>query len=143
MAESGNLPDILGDPSSKIRVDKWLWFARVAKSRSIAQGLIKTGKVRLNATRISAPSQTVIAGDTLTIAIGRTIKILKVEAPGTRRGPAPEARQLYEDLSPPPVKRDPAMRPAKQAVREEGAGRPTKKERREISRFRSSAGEQF
>jgi len=137
------LPEILGDPSDKIRVDKWLWYARVAKSRSIAQNLIKSGKVRVNTTRISTPSQTVIAEDVLTIALDRQIKILKVIAPGTRRGPAPEAQQLYEDLSPPPVKKDPMTRPAKQALREEGAGRPTKKERREISKFRSDAGEQF
>jgi len=137
------LPKILGDPNGKNRLDKWLWYARVVKSRSLAQAIIKSGKVRLNTTRVSTPSQTVSAADVLTVTLDRQIKILKVIAPGTRRGPAPEAQQLYEDLSPPPVKKDRLTRPAKQAVREEGAGRPTKKERRELSRFRSDAGEEF
>ncbi len=137
------LPEIVGDPSAKNRIDKWLWFARIVKSRTLAQGLIKAGKVRLNTVRISTPSHTVLADDVLTVTLDRQVKILKVRAPGTRRGPAPEARLLYEDLSPPPVKRDPLTRPAKQAVREEGSGRPTKKQRRELSRFRSSAGDEF
>ena len=137
------LTEIAGDPATKNRVDKWLWFARIVKSRTLAQGLVKSGKVRVNTTRISSPSQTVIADDVLTVTMDRQVKVLKVRAPGTRRGPAPEAQLLYEDLSPPPVKRDPLTRPAKQAAREEGAGRPTKKERRELSRFRSGAGDEF
>ena len=141
--EQSALPEILGDPTSKIRVDKWLWYARIIKSRSLAQGLIKSGKVRVNTTRISAPSHMVTQDDVLTVTLDRQIKVLKVIAPGTRRGPAPEAQQLYDDLSPPTIKRDPFSRPAKQAVRDDGAGRPTKKQRREISRFRSSAGEEF
>jgi len=64
-------------------------------------------------------------------------------APGERRGPAPEARLLYEDLTPPAVKTEPVTKPAKQAVREEGAGRPTKKERRELDRFKSKAGGEY
>ena len=137
------LPAILGNPLSKIRLDKWLWYSRVIKSRSLAQSLIKKGKVKINTARVSTPSQTVIADDVLTITLERQIKILKIIAPGTRRGPAPEARQLYEDLTPIPEKRVPIMRPARQAVREEGAGRPTKKQRRELSRFRAEAGEEF
>lgn len=137
------LPAILGDPATKMRVDKWLWYTRTVKSRSLAQALIKSGKVRVNTVRINSPSHSITRDDVLTITLDRHIKTLKVVAPGTRRGPAPEAQQLYEDLSPPPVRRDPLTRPAKQAVREEGAGRPTKKERRELSRFRSQAGEEF
>lgn len=137
------LPAAVGDPGAKIRVDKWLWYARVVKTRSLAQSLIKGGKVRVNTARISTPSQTVIAPDVLTVTLDRQIKVLKIRAPGTRRGPAVEAQHLYEDLSPPPVKRDPFLRPDKQAVREEGAGRPTKKQRRELSRFRADAGEEF
>ncbi|MFD0915068.1 RNA-binding S4 domain-containing protein [Pseudahrensia aquimaris] len=137
------LPEIVGDPTSKMRVDKWLWYTRTVKTRSLAQSLVKSGKIRINTVRIGSPSHTVVRDDVLTVTLDRQIKILKVRAPGTRRGPAPEAQLLYEDLSPPPVKRDPTGRPLKQAVREEGAGRPTKKERRELSRFRSQAGEQF
>ncbi len=127
----------------KLRVDKWLWYARVVKSRSLAQQLVKTGKVRINATKISSPSTAVGPDDVLTVTLTRQVKILKVVACGTRRGPAPEAQQLFDDLSPPPEKKPSLVRPAKQAVREEGAGRPTKKERRELSRFRSGAGEEF
>ncbi len=125
----------------KIRVDKWLWYTRTVKSRSLAQTLIKSGKVRVNTTRISSPSRIIEPGDVLTVTLERQVKVLKMVAPGERRGPAPEARLLYEDLTPPPVKTEPVTKPAKQAVREEGAGRPTKKERRELDRFRESKRE--
>ena len=137
------LAPILGDPNTKMRVDKWLWYARVVKSRSLAQSLVRTGKIRVNNTKISAPSHNLSRDDVLTITLPRQIKILQLLAPGTRRGPATEAQQLYKDLTPKPEKKDMPVRPAKQAVREEGAGRPTKKERREISRFRSKAGEEY
>ncbi len=129
--------------ASRLRADKWLWFARVVKSRTLAASLIKSGKVRANGERISVPSRPVTIDDVLTITLDRQIKILKVLDLGTRRGPASEAQLLYEDLSPPPVKRDPLLRPARQGVRGEGAGRPTKRERRAISKFRSEAGEEY
>ena len=125
----------------KIRVDKWLWYTRTVKSRSLAQTLIKSGKVRVNTTRISSPSRTMEPGDVLTVTLERQVKVLKMVMAGERRGPATEARLLYEDLTPPPVKTEPVTKPAKQAVREEGAGRPTKKERRELDRFRQSRNE--
>lgn len=127
----------------KLRADKWLWYARVYKTRTLASTSIKTGKVRVNQEKISSPSRAVSPGDVFTVTLGRQIKVLKVVELGSRRGPASEAQQLYEDLSPPPPKKDNAPRPVRQAVREEGAGRPTKKQRREISRFRSRAGEEF
>ena len=129
--------------STKLRVDKWLWYARIFKTRTLAASCVKTGKVRVNQEKISSPSRGLSPGDILTVTLTRQIKILKVVALGTRRGPASEAQLLYDDLSPPPVKREPIEKPSKQAVRDEGAGRPTKKERREISRFRSNAGEEF
>jgi len=135
------MPDL--DPNTKLRVDKWLWYARILKTRTLAANSVKTGKVRINQEKISSASRSVIIGDVLTVTMGRQIKILKVLQLGTRRGPATEAQLLYEDLSPAPVKRDPLTRPLKQAVREEGAGRPTKKQRREMSRYRSQAGEEF
>ena len=131
------------NPNSKLRVDKWLWYARIFKTRTLAASSVKSGKVRVNQEKISSPSRGLAAGDVLTVTLARQIKILKVVELGTRRGPASEAQALYEDMSPPPVKREPSQKPAKQAVRDEGAGRPTKKERREISRFRSQAGEEF
>ncbi|MGI9365148.1 MAG: RNA-binding S4 domain-containing protein [Rhizobiaceae bacterium] len=129
--------------SSKLRIDKWLWYARVLKTRTLAASCVKSGKVRVNQEKISSPSRGVSPGDVLTITLDRQIKVLEIIELGSRRGPATEAQQLYNDLSPAPVRRDPLTRPAKQAVREEGAGRPTKKERRELSRFRSNAGEEY
>lgn len=81
------------------RLDKWLWFARVVKSRSLAAQLVIDGFVRVNAKKIDQPAKPVSPGDVLTIALERDIKVLKVIAPGTRRGPATEARLLFEDLS--------------------------------------------
>lgn len=131
------------EQGGKVRLDKWLWYARVYKSRSIAQTEIKAGKIRVNSVKTGTPSRTVVPGDVMTITKPRQVLILKMVACGVRRGPASEAQQLYEDLTPPPPKPKDVLRPVKQAARDEGAGRPTKKERREISRYRSSAGEEF
>ena len=84
-----------------MRVDKWLWHARFAKTRSVAAGLVKAG-VRLNGTRIAKPAAQVGPGDVLTFAIGARVRVVKVLGLGTRRGPAPEAQALYDDMSPPP-----------------------------------------
>lgn len=81
------------------RLDKWLWFARIVKTRSLAARLVSDGFVRVNAQKIDQPAKPVSPGDVLTIALERDIKVLKVIAPGSRRGPATEARQLFEDLS--------------------------------------------
>jgi ribosome-associated heat shock protein Hsp15 len=135
----------MSDPEAdaKLRVDKWLWYARVVKTRTLAANTVKAGKVRVNHDKISSPSRNLAPGDVLTVTLERQIKVLKILALGSGRGPASEAQQLYEDLSPEPTKTDRFTRPLKQAVREEGAGRPTKKQRRELSRFRSQAGDEY
>ena len=143
MTDNGVAKHSSKDRSLKLRVDKWLWYARVVKTRTLAASLIKSGKVRLNNHRISVPSRQVVLDDVLTVTLDRQIKILRIRTLGTRRGPAPEAQTLYEDLSSPVTNPGPNSRPFKQALREDGAGRPTKKERRELSRFRSRAGEEF
>lgn len=81
------------------RVDKWLWFARVVKTRTLAARLISSGHVRINARRIDAPAKPVAPGDVLTIALEQQVRVLKVLRPGTRRGGYPEARLLFEDLT--------------------------------------------
>ena len=129
--------------AERIRIDKWLWFARVVKTRTLAKNLVQGGKIRLNGNKISSPSVVVKPQDILTIPLERRILVYQIITPGTRRGPASEASLLYEDLSPPVIRSNPVDRPASQAVREEGAGRPTKRERRKISKFRSEAGEEF
>ncbi len=118
-------------PAASQRLDKWLWFARIVKSRTLAAEVVTHGKVRLNRTRVVKASQAVRAGDVLTIALRGRVHVLKVMAEGTRRGPPTEARQLYKDLSPPPssAESDTTGR------RAWGAGRPTKRERRQIDRF--------
>lgn len=82
------------------RLDKWLWYARVVKTRSLAAALVTRGRVRVNRERIQKPSQTVKPGDVITASVSRDMRVLKVLLPGTRRGPASEAQTLYEDLSP-------------------------------------------
>ena len=94
------LPDHAGAGETQ-RLDKWLFFARMAKTRPLAVDLIRAGHVRVNGDKAKAPGKTVRPGDVLTIALSREVRILKVLGPGERRGPYPEARLLYEDLSPP------------------------------------------
>ena len=83
------------------RIDKWLWHARIVRTRSAAAELATSGHVRLNSRRVSAASQAVRAGDVVTIALDRTVRVLKVSGFAERRGGALEARALYEDLTPP------------------------------------------
>ena len=122
-------------PGGSQRVDKWLWFTRQVKSRTLAAGLVEDGKVRLNRERMSKPSHAVRPGDVITLTVHREVRILKVLAAGTRRGPAAEARQLYEDLTPVAVEADPSMPDAGHASRDLGSGRPTKKERRQVDKL--------
>ena len=80
------------------RIDKWLWFARFAKSRTLAAKLVHSGYVRVNGQRIDSAAKAVAVGDVVTLALARTIAVVRVAALGERRGPAPEARLLYADL---------------------------------------------
>ena len=81
------------------RLDKWLWFARMAKTRALAAKLVTAGHVRLNGVRAAGPDKPVRPGDVLTIALERQVRVLRVVAPGARRGPYEEARRLYVDLA--------------------------------------------
>ncbi len=81
------------------RLDKWLWFARFAKSRTLAAKMVTSGFVRLNGQRTDNAAKAVAVGDVVTIALSRTTLVVRVEDLGERRGPAPEARQLYADLN--------------------------------------------
>jgi ribosome-associated heat shock protein Hsp15 len=85
------------------RLDKWLWFARVVKTRSLAARLVSDGHVRLNARRIDTPAKAVVPGDVLTISLERKVRVLKIVGPGTRRGGFAEASLLFEDLSEEPA----------------------------------------
>ncbi len=83
------------------RLDKWLWFARVVKTRSLAAKLVTDGHVRLNGSRIEASAHPVSPGDVLTIALERQVRVLRVLAPGLRRESYPEAKRLFEELTSP------------------------------------------
>ncbi|QDG75413.1 RNA-binding S4 domain-containing protein [Labrenzia sp. PHM005] len=131
----GSDPKAAPQSQGSLRVDKWLWYARVTKSRSLAQKLAAGGHVRVNKDKISSASKTVKADDVLTIVLDRRVLVLKVVALGTRRGPYEEAKLLYEDLSPPPPPK-PEAPPPPPGQREPGSGRPTKRDRRKMDAFR-------
>ncbi len=114
------------------RVDKWLFFARVAKSRTLAAKLVQAGQIRVNREKVEQAAHQLAVGDVLTIALDRKVLVLRVLAPGTRRGPYEEARTLYEDLTQP----QPEKTSAPVAEREPGSGRPTKRERRHLDALR-------
>ncbi len=80
------------------RIDKWLWHARVVKTRADAASLVASGHVRLNGVRETSPGHGVKPGDVLTVALDRTVRVLKVVGFAERRGDAPSARVLYTDL---------------------------------------------
>ena len=86
-------------PPARQRLDKWLWFARVLKTRSLAARLVGEGHVRVNAVREDSPAKMIRPGDVLTIALDRQVRVLRVLAAGERRGPYAEARLLFEDLA--------------------------------------------
>jgi ribosome-associated heat shock protein Hsp15 len=116
------------------RIDKWLWHGRVVRTRTAAASLVTGGHVRVNGERVQTASRALRAGDVVTVALDRTVRVLKVTAFAERRGSADAARVLYEDLSPPPSPVEPKA-PAVGA-REPGEGRPTKRDRRAIDRLR-------
>lgn len=135
------------DPGEEaVRIDKWLWRARFFKTRTLAAKVCSGGRVRHAGSSISKAHHRVRVGDVLTFAQGRYIRVIKVLALGSRRGPASEARLLYEDLKPPEDSQampdGPAGSPgsASRALpagrRPAGSGRPTKKERRLTERLR-------
>ena len=88
-------------PEPRIRIDKWLWQARFFKSRSLANEVVEAGHVRVNGVKITKASREVGAGDTLTFAQGRNIRLIRILGTGVRRGPAIEAQSLFIDLDAP------------------------------------------
>lgn len=120
------------DETRRQRVDRWLFFARVVKSRSLATKLVQAGRVRVNREKIEQAARNVKVGDVLTITLDRQVLVYRILAPGARRGPAPEARTLYEDLTPPQ-----SPPPDHAGTREKGSGRPTKRDRRRLDAFHS------
>lgn len=117
--------------AGRLRLDKWLWFARFFKTRSLAAKLCQGSGVRIGGARVTKAHHAVKPGDVLTFSQGRHIRVIRVVALGVRRGPAPEAQALYEDLAPPTA--ETAM---DQPRVHTGQGRPTKRDRRALDRVR-------
>lgn len=135
--EEGRDAEPESDAGGVQRLDKWLWFARVTKSRTLAATAVGEGKIKVNRETVTKASHGVRVGDVVTSRISRSIRVLRIAALGVRRGPAPEAQRLYEDLSPPVPRRDAATASPAWAERAPGAGRPTKRERRKTDAFTS------
>jgi len=126
-------------PETVIRLDKWLWNARFFKTRSAASKAILSGRFRLDGQVITKPHRQALCGQVLTFVQGDRVRVIKVVAIGTRRGPAPEAALLFEDLTPVEATSSKAAKtklPAFEA-RGKGSGRPTKRQRREMDRLKT------
>lgn len=141
-------------PSSPVRqrIDKWLWHARVVKTRTLAQKLIDGGKVRVNRDKVHAVSTPVKTGDVVTIALRAGVRVLKIQGFAERRGSPALAQMLFEDLTARPASvqtsssGDPNSEPAGDTNQETndgagpdlvhpggaGVGRPGKRDRRKL-----------
>lgn len=134
MNNSTTTPD-----NSKLRIDKWLWAARFFKTRSLAIDAIECGKVLLNEVRVK-PAKTIATGDLLSIRLGPYLFEVEVLALSDKRGPAPQAQKLYRETEAGRLKREALAEEIKaQPKPSELKGRPTKRDRREIERFKIGA----
>ena len=121
------------------RLDKWLWSARFFKSRALATKLLSAGRVRLSGKVVTKSNQLVKKNDVLTFPQGSFIRVIKVLFLAERRGPAPEAQLLFEDLSPIEQQKETAKKLVEFngtiSNRPRSGGRPTKDDRRAIDRL--------
>jgi len=156
MARQAEKSDEALNPVAAQRLDKWLWFARVAKTRTLAAGLVTGGRVRVNRVRTTKSAQTVKPGDVITVTVPGGVRVLKIVAGGVRRGPASEAALLYEEIVPLRQEPRPAATEGEPAATvvgnqagpgqgrptaEAGSGRPTKRDRRILDRLRGLGDE--
>ena len=116
--------------ADRIRLDKWLFFARFFKTRGLSSKQIQAGHVRVNATKVLKPATSISIGQVLTVMQRRTVRVVEVLALGHRRGPASEAQLLYRDLTPKQDSEEPVQK-------QDRKGRPTKRERRAVRNFRN------
>lgn len=128
----------LANDTKALRLDKWLWYARFFKTRTVATRLIASGKLRLNGEIMSKPHRAAVVGQLLTFVQQNDVRVIEIVALGQRRGPASEAVTLYNDLSPPVVTAkivDKTERDFENRTR--GSGRPTKRLRRETDQLKA------
>ncbi|MEQ8144424.1 RNA-binding S4 domain-containing protein [Streptomyces sp. OP7] len=119
-----------------VRIDSWIWAVRLVKTRSMGAAACKGGHVRVNGERVK-PSHSVRVGDEVRVRVETRERVVFVKRLIRKRVGAPVAVQCYIDNSPPPPPRE-AVAPA--GVRDRGAGRPTKRDRREMERLRALGG---
>jgi len=84
-----------------MRLDKWLWQARFFKTRTLASRYVEKSRCRIDGRAVEKPRATVAPGMVLTFALGPKVRVVRIVALGERRGPAPEARALYEEIDSP------------------------------------------
>jgi ribosome-associated heat shock protein Hsp15 len=126
----------------RVRIDKWLWAARFFKTRSLAVDAIAAGKVEVNGERVK-PAKLLQIGDEVNVRLGPYVHVVRVRGISERRGPATVAATLYEethDSVAARAKLAEQLRMAPAAFVYEEKGRPTKRDRREIDRFRDEHG---
>ena len=121
------------------RIDKWLWFARLVKTRTKAQALVSSGKVRVNRVRISSPSKLVGPGDVLTLPVGSHIRVVELLALAKRRGPYASAQLLYQDVSEPAAPRTISDAGSVGGVGPDFGKKPDKRMRRKLMALKRDA----
>jgi ribosome-associated heat shock protein Hsp15 len=121
----------------KLRIDKWLWFARFFKTRTLAIDAVECGRVQVNEVRVK-PAKLIAPGDILTIRLGPYQHVIEILALSNRRGPAIEAQKLYlETVASRQQREKLALELKAQPEQAAHEGRPTKRDRREIDRFKN------
>ena len=122
-----------------LRLDKWLWYGRFFKTRSAATKAISDGRFRLDGMVMNKPHRQAICGQVLTFIQGDRIRVIRILALGSRRGPASEASDLFEDLTPALDVLQKTERPKQPEfeARSKGSGRPTKLQRRATDRLKA------
>lgn len=132
----------MSDTDTRIRIDKWLWAARFYKTRSLATEAVQGGKVEINGDR-AKPAKTVGPGDEVRVRLGPYEHVVIVRAVAPRRGSARDAQGLYDETPESRAEREKLaeqLRMAPAAFVWEDKGRPTKKDRRQLNRFRDDRG---
>lgn len=126
----------MAEEDNIVRMDKWLWAARLFKTRSLAADAIKGGKVKVDDNPIK-PSREVKVGDVIHVQIGQLHKVVEVKTVAKNRVSPKQVPEVYNDLTPKEeYERIEFMNAYKAEWRDRGAGRPTKKERRMIERMK-------
>ena len=132
-----------GAQNARLRLDKWLWYARFFKTRRAASKAISGGRFRLDGMIMNKPHRQALCGQVLTFTQGNRVRVIKIAALGSRRGPSSEASGLYKDLTPAPNLSSRAVKATQPEfeARSKGSGRPTKLQRRATDWLKAKTNE--